>query len=101
MDEFEDQVKNKYEGQRLIDFKPKVGLNEWATAIIKWLTIIVKKSLSISYVDDDDMRNFAECKCPVSTKTLRGVLLSLVELVEYKIRMKWNKKGMSFAWWVV
>ena len=30
-------------------------------------------------MEDEDMGNFTECKCPVITKTLRGVLLSLVE----------------------
>lgn len=68
IDDFKDQMKRRHQGQQLIVFKPKVNLNEREAAIIKWLTVIVKTLLSVAYVDDDDMTNFVECKCHVSTE---------------------------------
>ena len=101
MDDYESQMKKRSSSQKVINVKPKVGLNDREKAIIKWLTIIVKKSLPVSYVEDEDIRDFAECKSPISAKTLRGVLLSLVELVEKDRRGNERKERMYFTRWVV
>ena len=57
MNEFEQQLKNKRtSGRKLIRFKPKDGLNERDKAIIKWVTIILKKYMPVTHVEDSTMR---------------------------------------------
>ena len=98
MNEFEQQMKNKRtSGQKLMSFKPKVGLNERDEAITKWIKSIVKKSMPATCVEDSTMRDFAGRKSPISAKTLRGVLLSLVELVEKKIAEEMKEKRDAFC----
>ena len=53
--------------------------------MLSWITFIIKKSLPVSYVENKDMREFAEEKSHVSSKALRGAILSLVEIVIGKI----------------
>ena len=68
MHEYEEHRKKEAGGQSLIPFQPKVGINDKEKSIIAWITIIVKKSLPLSFVEDNDMREFAQSKVPVSIK---------------------------------
>jgi hypothetical protein len=61
-------------------------------AIYGWIKLIVMKNLGLNAVEDESFRHFSKYNVALSAKTIREVILKLVELVEQSIAVELKGK---------
>lgn len=70
------------------------GLSEYERALYHYMSFIVLRRYHTSCVNDPDLRALSKFSCVIDQKTMRSVIMELVQLVEERIEEALNdKKG--------
>ena len=66
-------------------FVPLMDITPKERKMIEWITLIVHESSHLSVVEDPDYRKFKNDNTDICARTLKAVILTMVEIVEPKI----------------
>lgn len=77
------------------------ALSEYEKAMNRYIRLIAIKRFPICHVVDTEFRAVSRYECPIDAKTIRGVILSLVQLVEDRLKeaLAGTKGALLFDGW--